>query len=182
MLFRPSHPYDGVLMSGRLRSTWHEFFLADAFFVSGKSKDYSTKCGCVVTTPDHDVLVRGWNDHPRGIADGEARRTRPEKYLWTEHAERNAIYNAARLGIPLKGARIYVNRMPCPDCARAVVQAGIRELVTTCADDEFEFAERLNTAWSVELFREAGVEITLYSKHIHNNLKHNRFEANDLLL
>lgn len=178
---RPSHPYEGYLLRGCIRDRWHEFFLSEAFFVSGKSKDWSTKCGCVVTSKDHDGLVRGWNDHPRGVADSIDRRERPAKYLWTEHAERNAIYNAARIGVSLKGARIYVNRVPCPDCARAIVQAGITELVTTVGDDEFEFAERLNTGWSMDLFKEVGVHVTLYSAHVHKNLMRFRFEANDLL-
>ena len=178
---RPVHPYTGYFAIGRITSRWHEFFLAEAFFVSGKSKDWSTKCGCVVTSKDHDELVRGWNDHPRGIKDTPVRRERPAKYLWTEHAERNAIYNAARIGVSLKGSRIYVNRVPCPECARAIIQAGINEVVTTMADDEHEFAERLNTIWSMERFREVGVNVTLYGSHVHNNLKRFRFETNDLL-
>lgn len=159
-----------------LMSRWHEFFLADAFFVSGKSKDESTKCGCVITSKDHDALVRGWNDHPRGITDSPERRSRPAKYFWTEHAERNAIYNAARIGVSLKGATAYVTRVPCPDCARALIQAGICEVVTTMADDEEAFAERLNTTISITMLEEAGVGITLYGTRVHNHLMRSRFE------
>jgi dCMP deaminase len=171
-----SRTYDHLYSHGKLASDWHEFFLADAFFVSGKSKDRSTKCGCVVTTKDHDVLVRGWNDHPRGIKDLDVRRERPEKYVWTEHAERNAIYNAARIGVSLKGGTIYVNRVPCPDCARAIIQSGIDEIVTTMGDDEDAFAERMNTKTSMLMMSEADIKITLYEPSIHNKLKRFRFE------
>ena len=181
MRLTPRHPYEGVSAYGRLTSNWHEFFLADAFFVSGKSKDWSTKCGCVVTTKGNDVLVRGWNDLPRKVKDAPERRERPAKYLWTEHAERNAIFNAARIGVSLLDATIYVNRVPCPDCARAIIQAGITTIVTTYADDEFEFADRLNTRFSMELFKEVGMSIILYGDHVHKNLKRFRFEPNDLL-
>jgi dCMP deaminase len=54
---------------------------------------------------------------------------RPEKYLWIEHAERNAIYVAARSGIPLEGCRMYLSWFPCVDCARAIVQVGLSELI-----------------------------------------------------
>ena len=172
-----AHPYHGYKAYNRLMSNWHEFFLADAFFVSGKSKDESTQCGCVITSDDHDGLVRGWNDHPRGVRDEPIRRQRPDKYLWTEHAERNAIFNAARIGVPLKGGRIYVTRVPCPDCARAIQQAGIRDVVTTLADDEEAFASRMNTQWSMVFFREVGIGVTLYGPEVHNNLKRFRFEA-----
>ena len=65
-----------------------------------------------------------------GIRDDVPERLeRPTKYLWMEHAERNAIYNAARAGTSTEGCSIYVQIMPCMDCARAIVQAGIREVV-----------------------------------------------------
>lgn len=170
-------PYKGQTVIESVRSNWHEFFLADAFFVSGKSKDRSTKCGCVVTTQDHDVLCRGWNDLPRRVGDTLERRQRPEKYLWTEHAERNAFYNAARIGVSLKNGTLYVNRVPCPDCARGVVQAGISQVVTTVGTDEAQFAERLNTVWSMELFRETGIPVTLYGPEVHKRLSRFRFES-----
>ena len=79
---------------------------------------------------------------------------------WTEHAERNAIYNAARLGISLAGCTCYVNWFPCIDCARAIIQAGIVRLVGLEPDRtdvkwgaDFEFA--------INLFEEVGVELTL---------------------
>ena len=86
---------------------------------------------------------------------------RPEKYLWMEHAERNAIYNAARHGTQMQGCTLYVELLPCMDCARAIVQAGIREVVVD--------GHRVREYWSEQytphfehirtMFREAGVAL-----------------------
>lgn len=111
--------------------TWDDFFLGLAGYVSQKSKDQSTKVGAVIVGPDHEVLSLGWNGFPRGVDDNvQERHERPAKYEWTEHAERNAIYNAARHGIALRGATIYVTHAPCAACARAIVQSGIRAVVS----------------------------------------------------
>lgn len=141
---------------------WDTYFLGMAGYVATKSKDRSTKVGAVITsTEDHAVLSTGWNGFPRGVDDNiELRHTRPEKYYWTEHAERNAVYNAARRGIPLLGATIYVTLMPCCDCARAIIQTGIGTLVTVEPDRRDE--HRLVTTHhdvSTVLLREAGVEV-----------------------
>lgn len=107
-----------------------EYFMELARAVGAASKDRSVKVGCVFVGPGDEVRATGYNDFPRGVDDGvEARHQRPEKYLWTEHAERNAIYNAARIGVALKGCRVFVPWFPCMDCARALVQVGVVELV-----------------------------------------------------
>jgi dCMP deaminase len=103
--------------------------------VATRSKDRSTKVGCVIVGPDNEIRATGYNGFPRGVDDAnQARHERPEKYLWTEHAERNAIYNAARIGTPLDGCRAYLPWFPCMDCARALVQVGIVELVALKPD------------------------------------------------
>jgi dCMP deaminase len=84
----------------------------------------------VIVGPAHEIRSTGYNSFPRGIRDTVPERLeRPEKYLWIEHAERNAIYNAARAGTPLQGCTIYVEVTPCMDCARAIVQAGIARVI-----------------------------------------------------
>jgi dCMP deaminase len=114
---------------------WDQYFMGIAGQIALRSKDRSTKVGCVIVGPDNEIRATGYNSFPRGIDDGnEARHQRPEKYLWTEHAERNAVYAAARVGIPLKGCRAYLPWFPCMDCARALVQAGIVELIATEPD------------------------------------------------
>ena len=90
------------------------------------------KVGCVIVGDDNAVLSMGFNGFPRGVDEkSKARWKRPEKYHWVEHAERNAIYNAARHGINLNGARVYLNYepKPCADCTRALIQAGIKEII-----------------------------------------------------
>lgn len=112
------------------RGTWDEYFMHIAKFISSKSKDRSTKVGCVLVGEGNEVLSTGYNGFPRGIDDDlDYRHERPEKYLWTEHAERNAIYNAARVGIRLIGCRAYVPWYPCVDCVRGLIQVGINELI-----------------------------------------------------
>jgi len=120
--------------------TWDEYFIRQAMLIAEKSKDPSTKVGCVIVGEDNEILSTGFNGFPRGVEEGKfvklytpisQRWERPEKYKWVEHAERNAIYNAARNGIRLKNARAYLNwePVPCSDCARAFIQAGIKEIV-----------------------------------------------------
>lgn len=142
--------------------SFDRYFMDLALLVSSRSKDRSTQVGCVIVGPDNEIRSTGYNSFPRGIDDNvEARHERPEKYFWTEHSERNAIYNAARVGTPLKGCRIYVPWLPCMDCARAIVQSGIIEIVTEpLAPDDGR-----NERWSEHhkrtevLLREAGVAV-----------------------
>jgi dCMP deaminase len=110
--------------------SWDDRFMRLAKHVSEWSKDRSTKVGCVIVGPDREVRSVGYNGFPRGVDDDvDQRHMRPQKYAWTEHAERNAIYNAARIGIPLAGCTMYLPWFPCVDCARAIVQAGLSEIV-----------------------------------------------------
>lgn len=130
---------------------WDELFIKMAFLVSEKSKDPSTKVGCVIVGQDNAVLATGFNGFPRGVKEEETvmvqvenypafypekkliedRWARPAKYSWIEHAERNAVYNAARNGVKIAGARAYLNwePQPCADCCRGLIQAGIVEII-----------------------------------------------------
>lgn len=104
-------------------------FLPIPQVISQLSKD-TTKVGAVILGPDNEGGPWGYNGAPRGSkADEDERKERPEKYWWMEHAERNAIYAAARTGFATKGCTIVVTHLPCMDCARAIVQAGIIKVV-----------------------------------------------------
>jgi dCMP deaminase len=107
---------------------WTEYFLNIAEQVKLKSKDESTQIGAVIVGIDNEVLSTGYNSFPRGMDDSkQERQERPEKYFWFEHAERNAIYNAARVGTALKNSTIYLTSgVPCMDCARGIVNSGIK--------------------------------------------------------
>jgi dCMP deaminase len=114
---------------------WDDRFLELAHHVGQWSKDESRKVGCVIVGPHREVRAIGYNGFPRGIDDDASdRNERPAKYLWTEHAERNAIYQAARIGTPLDGCSMYLEWFPCMACARALVQVGIARLVATRPD------------------------------------------------
>lgn len=133
-----------------------------AYFVALKSKDKSTKVGAVIVDPDHTILSTGYNSFPRGINDFvESRQQRPEKYHWFEHAERNAIYNAARKGIKLEGSILYTTGLPCTDCARGVVQAGIAEVVYDSAWNNPNYDEHKTR--TLQLFKESGIITRIYS-------------------
>jgi dCMP deaminase len=109
---------------------WDARFKGLAQFVGSWSKDRSTKVGCVIVGPSNEIRAVGYNGFVRGLDDDDdARHERPAKYLWTEHAERNAIYHAAQVGIPLGGCRMYLPWFPCMDCARAIAQCGLVELI-----------------------------------------------------
>ena len=99
-----------------------------------------------------------FNGFPRGADDGRIERyERPTKYAWTEHAERNAIYNAARIGVSVEGCRMYVPWFPCIDCARAIVQSGISELIAIKPDlDDPRWGD--NFRITLELFKEVGLK------------------------
>jgi len=121
----------------RKQREWDLYFLHMAELVASKSCDTSLKVGCVLVGSDNEILSTGYNGFPRNVEPSAERLQRPTKYSFTEHAERNAIYNAAKNGIPLKGCTAYVaclpiergGRVPCNDCARAFVQAGIKCIV-----------------------------------------------------
>lgn len=111
---------------------WDKRWLDLADHIGSWSKDQSTKVGCVIVGDANQILSQGYNGFPRGVNDTTPERhQRPTKYKWTEHAERNAIYNAARTGTNLTGAVLYVPWFPCSDCSRGIVQAGIAAVVTT---------------------------------------------------
>jgi dCMP deaminase len=141
---------------------WDERFLKLAHHVGQWSKDRTARTGCVIVDRDGIVRSTGYNGFVRGVADEiEERHARPQKYEWTEHAERNAIYNAARIGVAISGCTLYVNWFPCGDCARAVVQAGLSRLVGL-EPDAGEPKWGAEFLFSKALFLEVGLEFSLY--------------------
>jgi dCMP deaminase len=142
---------------------WNKRFIGLAEHVSGWSKDHSTKTGAVIVGPDKEILSIGFNGFPRGCdGDVDERHERPAKYSWTEHSERNAIYNAARIGVSLKDSTIYMLWYPCADCARAIAQAGIARMVCQPHD---KAPDKTKDGWQFEIatlvLEEAGAEIVV---------------------
>jgi dCMP deaminase len=144
---------------------WTDYFLNIAEQVKLKSKDESTQIGAVIVGEDKEVLSTGYNSFPRGLDDSlKERQERPEKYFWIEHAERNAIYNAARIGVSLKNSVIYLTSgLPCMDCARGIVNSGIRTVYCKqiCTTKNKEKWVESQTK-SLQLLNECGVEIIYY--------------------
>ena len=144
---------------------WTEYFLGLAEVVKLKSKDQSTQIGAVVVGEGKNVLSTGYNSFPRGLDDSlQERQERPEKYFWIEHAERNAIYNAALEGVSLKNSTIYLTSgLPCMDCARGIVNSGIKivwckRVCTTKNKEKWEESQMK----SLQLLNECGVQIYYY--------------------
>lgn len=105
-----------------------EHYLEIVDRVASLSQDRNAQVGTAIVNANGRVLATGYNDLPLGVIDNDTRRTRPGKYVYTEHAERNAIYNAARNGIALKDSTMYQRWFPCAECARAIVSVGIQVL------------------------------------------------------
>lgn len=140
------------------RAKWDARWMSLVDVYASYSGDPSRRVGCVIVDPSQLQVSEGWNDLPRGVADADWKRERDTgaKLLWTEHAERNAIYNATRKGASTIGCTIYTNFFPCADCARAIIQAGIVEIVSLEPDlahpnwgDHFRASQMM--------FEEAGV-------------------------
>lgn len=144
---------------------WQEYFLNIAEAVKIKSKDQRTQIGAVIVGKDNEIVSTGFNSFPRGINDNvEERQQRPEKYYWFEHAERNALYNAARIGVSTKGTTMYLTcGIPCTDCAKGIISSGVSTIYCKTEDTTKnrehwdEHAKR-----SLVMFEEAGVEIFYY--------------------
>ena len=112
--------------------SWTEYFMAIACLSAQRSKDSSTQVGACIVSRDHKILSMGYNGMPTGCMDdsmpwdrdGERLNT---KYMYVCHAELNAILNNS--GGNLKGAVLYTTLFPCNECAKAIIQSGIAEVV-----------------------------------------------------
>lgn len=133
------------------------------FIAKNFSKDPRTQVGAIVLNgSDFSPHSYGYNGMPRGCDDNdEKRKVAPEKYYWFSHAERNAIDNAAKIGIPLKDCWIVVTMIPCMECARSIVQTGIKGVVTLKPTPDLiqRWGEHFERTES--LLKECGVELVL---------------------
>lgn len=132
------------------------------------SKDESTKVGAMIVDKSNKVIMWGYNGFPRGINDNVSeRQERPEKYFWMEHAERNALYNCAREGIKTIDKTVVVSFMPCMDCARGIVQSGIKKVITLSPDwnNERDLRWQEHMLRAMVLLDEAGIELHYIDKY-----------------
>jgi len=141
---------------------WSTYFKNIAEQVKLKSKDQLTQIGAVIVGQDNEIVSTGYNSFPRGINDDiPERQERPEKYFFMEHAERNAIYNAARIGVSTKGTTMYLTcGVPCADCARGIINAGIIRIVLTAGGGAQSMKWDESAKRSLQMFNEANIEVS----------------------
>lgn len=109
--------------------SWDEYFMRHVYLAASKSKDPRTKIGAVLVK-DGVVISEGFNGMPRGVIDSVERYSdRETKYQYVVHGEHNSILNAARLGISTLDATMYTQGIPCNECAKCIIQAGIFKVV-----------------------------------------------------
>lgn len=138
---------------------WDKRFIGLTQYVAEWSEDTSRKVGAVIVGPENEIRSTGFNGFPRKVKNLPERNSREggEKYYWFEHAERNAIYNAARNGVNLEGSRVYVNLFPCADCARGIIQAGITKVVAPKPPEIDVYGRSFEV--SLQMFLEADVDV-----------------------
>ena len=113
--------------------TWDEYFMGVSVLAAKRSKDPNTQVGACSVDDNNVIISTGYNGFPKGCSDDEfpwvriADKKEDTKYPYVVHAELNAILNAG--GKSLRGARIYVALFPCNECAKAIIQSGIKEVV-----------------------------------------------------
>ena len=113
--------------------SWDEYFMGIAMLAAKRSKDPSTQVGACIVSPDNIIISTGYNGMPKGCSDDDFpwQRTGADeietKYPYVVHAELNAILNSN--GRDLRGSRIYVALFPCNECAKAIIQSGIKEVI-----------------------------------------------------
>lgn len=136
---------------------WDSYFMALAHLSAERSKDPNTNVGAVIVDEMHRIVSIGYNGMPRNCNDDEFPWEREggfltTKYAYVVHAELNAILNSPR---PVNGCTIYVSLFPCNECAKAIIQSGIRKIVY----ESDKYAETDGVKASKKMLLAAGVEL-----------------------
>ena len=144
--------------------TWDEYFMGLAHLSALRSKDPNTQVGAAIIDENHRVVSVGYNGFPTGVSDDEFPWSREgdvltSKYAFVVHAELNAILNSQR---SVRGCTIYVSLFPCNECAKAIIQSGIKKIVYE--SDKYNGVDT-NIA-SKRMLKAAGVELVRISNTI----------------
>jgi dCMP deaminase len=141
--------------------SWNEYFMGIAVNSAMRSKDPSTQVGACIVNNKNKVVSIGYNGMPSGVNDDDVSWEPEEglnsKYLYVAHAELNAILNA-KDGSGLNNTKLFVTLFPCNECAKAIIQAGITEVIY--AEDKYK--DTIATQAAKKLFVLAGVKMTSY--------------------
>jgi len=145
--------------------SWDEYFMGVCILSGMRSKDPNTQVGACIVSSDNKILSMGYNGFPKGCSDDEFPWCRDgdplnNKYFYSTHSELNAILNYR--GGNLDGAKIYVSLFPCNECAKAIIQAGIKTIVYDCD----KYAETPSVTASKRMLDAAGV---LYYQYQHTD-------------
>ena len=144
--------------------SWDEYFMAVAKLAGMRSKDPNSQVGCCIVSADNKILSMGYNGFPRGCSDDRFpwARENPDplktKYVYVTHSELNAILNYR--GGRLEGSKLYVSLFPCNECAKAIIQAGIRTVIY----DDDKYDKTPSVMASKMMFQAAGVEFRHYKR------------------
>ena len=136
---------------------WDEYFMGIAMLAARRSKDPNTQVGCCIVSQDNIIISTGYNGMPMGCSDDEFPWDRvgaETKYPYVVHAELNAVLNAN--GRDLRGSKLYEALFPCNECAKAIIQSGVKE-VYYLSD---KYADTLGTLASKRMLDAAGVKYT----------------------
>lgn len=145
--------------------SWDEYFMGVADLSGRRSKDPNTQVGACIVSDDNKILSMGYNGFPKGCSDDEFPWSREEgtdpydaKYLYVTHSELNAILNYR--GGSLEGSKLYVTLFPCNECAKAIIQAGIKTLIYK----EDKYPDSASVRASKRMLNAAGVRYYQYEK------------------
>lgn len=138
--------------------SWDEYFMGVALIAAERSKDPSTQVGACIVDENNKIISTGYNGFPIGCSDEDFPWNRDEsvgetKYPFVVHAELNAILNSR---LPLSGAKIYVGLFPCNECAKAIIQSGISEVIYL--SDKYK--STAGTIASRRMLETAGIKLT----------------------
>lgn len=142
--------------------SWDEYFMGVSLLSAMRSKDPNTQVGACIVSNDNKIMSVGYNGFPRGCSDDEfpwerdGEKSNDTKYPFVCHAELNAILNAG--GRNLSGSRIFVALFPCNECAKAIIQSGIKEVIYISD----KYADSDDTIASKKMLNAAGVKLTQF--------------------
>ncbi|MDR2547433.1 MAG: dCMP deaminase family protein [Lachnospiraceae bacterium] len=143
--------------------SWDEYFMGVAMLSGLRSKDPSSQVGACIVSEENKILSMGYNGLPIGCHDDDFPWAREGEFLQTKypyvtHSELNAILNFR--GGTLEGAKIYVSLFPCNECAKAIIQSGIRHIIYDCD----KYADTDGVIASKRMCDAAGVKYTRYQR------------------
>ncbi len=141
--------------------SWDEYFMGVAKLAALRSKDPNSQVGSCIVSQDNKILSIGYNGFPRGCSDDDFPWQRvgeplDTKYIYVTHSELNAILNYR--GGSLEGSKLYVSLFPCNECAKAIIQSGIREIIY----DNDKYAGEASVIASKRMLDSAGVHYRRY--------------------